>query len=688
MFKSKLKLYFFWLIHPAAIALYFFAIILFFIPNYFHTYTAEIIDKELCSKEVMQYYKDLNHDGYLEKLICRYNGGSIASILLRDQNEQIINQWNLNGLWLSYHKEYFGDFNHNNLEEIYCINTQQDSVFLSILELMSPNPVIIKNRFISLVGLYDQNKIHLVQNGGKIMDANGDGFDDFVFVLYAGFSKFPRKAFVYDIKNDTLISSPKSASGISGDLYFFDIDNDGVEDICGRTSAHENIHYPMPYSDSSSWIMVFNPANNLNFHFPPIEYREGIGSSINTIPYNIDGQVYLASTFIYRSSEKLIDHFYLKIFNHQGELIKEKKIPLANRGVLYFINPNKASRQEFLLVDLKGNAYTADLNLHIKKQSSPSNITDFISSNQYSFLDLDKDGENEALIFGTLDSKALIIYRSNLTEAAVLEFPDNDRHGSWVLSTKEREKETLLMARSDKYIYTIAYQKNPYSLLKYPIYLAVYSILLLIFWLLQKAQNIMASRRSELEKQLIQMQLSISKKQMEPHFMLNTVNNISYLFLKDDKSKAMFYFNKFATLLRSGLLNAHETTISLEKELEFIEDYIILQKHLMDGKLEYQINIDPNIEDEKVLIPHSLIFTFVENAIKHGLSLKQKDRKLSVSIQEEQGGIKIIINDNGIGRKKSMEMGNKLYGGHISYKIIDLLGEKELALGTEVIIIL
>ena len=130
----------------------------------------------------MQYYKDLNHDGYLEKLICRYNGGSIASILLRDQNEQIINQWNLNGLWLSYHKEYFGDFNHNNLEEIYCINTQQDSVFLSILELMSPNPVIIKNRFISLVGLYDQNKIHLVQNGGKIMDANGDGFDDLACV--------------------------------------------------------------------------------------------------------------------------------------------------------------------------------------------------------------------------------------------------------------------------------------------------------------------------------------------------------------------------------------------------------------------------------------------------------------------------------------------------------------------------
>jgi LytS/YehU family sensor histidine kinase len=202
----------------------------------------------------------------------------------------------------------------------------------------------------------------------------------------------------------------------------------------------------------------------------------------------------------------------------------------------------------------------------------------------------------------------------------------------------------------------------------------------------------------------MQQQMALSKKQMEPHFMLNMINNIGYMFSKDNKQDAMFYLGKFGSLMRQGLINSQASQITLEEELEFVEDYLILQKKLMDDELEYSIQIEEIVEEELIQIPHSIVYTFVENAIKHGLKPKEKDRLLEIKVEQGNEQVRISIKDNGIGRQKSKEYGttdtgkgmeiikniimgyNQLHDGKISYDVENVLDENNKTIGTRVVI--
>jgi len=213
-----------------------------------------------------------------------------------------------------------------------------------------------------------------------------------------------------------------------------------------------------------------------------------------------------------------------------------------------------------------------------------------------------------------------------------------------------------------------------------------------------KKNNILHQTQIDLMKQ----QLTISKNQLEPHFMLNTLNNIGYMFISENKEDAQYYFGKFASLIHRGLKYADQVETSLQEELEFIRDYLILQKKRFNGDLEFSIEVDEKIKLTDLKIPHSLLYTFVENAIKHGLAPKNDNRRLTVIVSNEEKNTLVIINDNGIGCAQSNELKtsgtgkglhiiknivagyNKLFNRDISYKVNDLTDEKGIVNGTEV----
>jgi len=138
----------------------------------------------------------------------------------------------------------------------------------------------------------------------------------------------------------------------------------------------------------------------------------------------------------------------------------------------------------------------------------------------------------------------------------------------------------------------------------------------------------------------------------------------------------------------------------LDEELKFIKDYLILQKRRFDDDLDFTIEAEEGVNLDIIKIPHSLIFTFVENAVKHGLLHKSKNRKLNIFIKKVKSKIIITITDNGIGRKQSEKLKttgtgkglgivanivdgyNKLNNRKITYKIIDVVDD--VGVGTEV----
>ncbi len=698
LFK-KPKIY--WLINPLALSIYTFLLLIILSPNYFEKYEAEVVSSITTGNEHIRRYYDLNSDGPEELIYKGYNGGLVASFYIRNSDGNILGQWNFKGKWLNKHRVIIGDYNHNSNHEIYCLHVEEDSLLLSVISPYEEQKVLREDRFIAKVGVFDIDRVHVDYVGGKFIDVNNDGFEDFVFVLYGGYSKFPRKVFTYDVHNDSLYSSPETAAGLSSFLHFKDLDGDGVEEVLGRVSAHENIHYPMPYTDSSTWLMVHQLFPRSEFLFPPIEFECGLGSYIRPVPVNIGDRNYIACGYFCENSKNGDGSYQLLLFNRKGTLVSQRTIITEESGILDFINPPQEHSKHIYLIDETGSIYITDTTLKMELFNEQTISTAIQNQHNYNFLDIDGDGLKELFLSVEVKERGLLIYSSKLDDPVLLEIPSLKGSYSYRFSTRKptvSDPSNLVISTSERII-QIQYDKNPFYPLRFLAYLIAFSLIFLFFWLLQKAQNILAQKRFETEKQLMQQQMALSKKQMEPHFILNTVNNIGYLFMKEDKKKAIFYLGKFAALMRRGLMNADKVSTSLEEEIEFVEDYLVLQKQLMDGELDYRINIDENVEGDKIQIPHSLIYTFVENAIKHGLRPKANNRTLRVIVSKELKRVKISIQDNGVGRAKSKELKttdtgkgleivktiitgyNKLHGGDISYLVEDVL-EGSLVVGT------
>jgi hypothetical protein len=695
----------YWLIHPAALAFYVFLILYFSMPSYFQKYHAEIIQSKELEDFQKEYYYDLDGNGTSESIYLSDNG-NIPNVHYRSDRKILINQWNLKGKWLSKPSLYFGDYNHNKYSEVCCVTINNDSILLNISELIHKNGVQIESRFITTVEKKKNNETDVFDVDGRFFDVNGDGYDEYVFSIFGGFSLYPRNTFIYDLVADTLFSSPYSASSFRGNIQYMDLNNDGIPEITGDVYAAENVHDDRPLTDSSAWLAVLDSRNFLNYLFEPIEVGIGIGSSVVPCFYQIQNRKYIA-TSVYSANElRKSNSIYLQLYNEKGKQIKGKKINRKENDDFVFLNQVIQSLDGFILLKNSKQFYYSDTSLNFQFHSEIETGLEIYSQVALN-IDLNGDGKDEIIFLAESNGpEKLIIYTPSLTDPCILDLPNQRRIVDWHFSLKKANPgdTPILVFQADHLVNFIKYNKSTYYFLKYPTYAIVYLLLFLIFWLLQKAQKSVISKRYETEKQLMQQQMALSKKQMEPHFMLNMINNIGYMFSKDNKQDAMFYLGKFGSLMRQGLINSQASQITLEEELEFVEDYLILQKKLMDDELEYSIQIEEIVEEELIQIPHSIVYTFVENAIKHGLKPKEKDRLLEIKVEQGNEQVRISIKDNGIGRQKSKEYGttdtgkgmeiikniimgyNQLHDGKISYDVENVLDENNKTIGTRVVI--
>jgi len=167
-------------------------------------------------------------------------------------------------------------------------------------------------------------------------------------------------------------------------------------------------------------------------------------------------------------------------------------------------------------------------------------------------------------------------------------------------------------------------------------------------------------RRQEaemLQLQATSLQLKALRSQMNPHFMYNALNSIQNYITSNNSTDASKYLAKFAQLMRQSLDYSDLEVISLEKEIQFLEDYLTINEKLrFQDKLKYKITVDPEIEQDILGVPTMLIQPYVENSIEHGL----RNRDMGVVNIEfkliDDYTIKCIVEDNGIGIAKAKEL--------------------------------
>lgn len=168
-------------------------------------------------------------------------------------------------------------------------------------------------------------------------------------------------------------------------------------------------------------------------------------------------------------------------------------------------------------------------------------------------------------------------------------------------------------------------------------------------------------KQQRIREMLAISQLTALRSQMNPHFMFNVLNAVQGLIYSNQKSKANEYLGTFSTLMRKTLDVSDKRDITIAQEVETIELYVSLeQARFEENDFNYKI-ILPDEDLNQFIIPSLIIQPFVENAIKHGLMHKRGPKNLKIEVlKENEHYWEFIIEDNGVGRKASAHINEKI----------------------------
>jgi two-component system, LytTR family, sensor kinase len=160
----------------------------------------------------------------------------------------------------------------------------------------------------------------------------------------------------------------------------------------------------------------------------------------------------------------------------------------------------------------------------------------------------------------------------------------------------------------------------------------ILSVLVTVFaYVLRVSEKAKKSERErrELEKARLNSELAFLKNQVSPHFFFNTLNNI-YSLIEINTGDAREAVHNLSRMMRYLLYKSEHGNTSLGDEIVFMRNYIDLMKLRLSNKVKMDVNFTQSFND--LLIPPLLFIPFIENAFKHGISLK-KNSSISISLE-------------------------------------------------------
>jgi tetratricopeptide (TPR) repeat protein len=212
----------------------------------------------------------------------------------------------------------------------------------------------------------------------------------------------------------------------------------------------------------------------------------------------------------------------------------------------------------------------------------------------------------------------------------------------------EKQRNLAESLRQENQIVNLRLRRNQTTLLIGALLVVLLALILYIAYRQYQTNN---------EKKVMALEQSRLRSQMNPHFLFNSLNSIKHYIINNEQKNAVHYLNKFSKLVRRILESSSMKENSLKEELETVDLYMNIENIRFEEQIDYQVDIDPKINPETVKIPSLILQPFLENALWHGLSSKEGEKKIRLEIrQNNKGYINIAIRDNGIGRQASKKL--------------------------------
>lgn len=595
-------------------------------------YELGIKEKRPMASDKNTTYADLDSDGKSERILLANSINGQVGIIIYDSEDQLIDQFNFSGKFVRKSNIYHGDYNNDGLSEIYTFTYIGDSVFLNILEGYNmPGPVTHRRYIEGCRSLHGEVQ-HLI-TAPVFEDANDDGFKEFYFTIAAGFTLQPRALYYYDIINDNLEKTDPAGVVPKYFLSSYDINGDGKLEIWGHSNAVGNYKTYIPYSDSSSWLMIYN--HKLEFEFEPIAYC-GFGTALTTSVLTTKDSVKLVTLRQNETSSNTIDD-KLAVYTSYGEILARKNLReymLGSDLQLY------TSDQKIFLNDLDGNMLIFDQWLNLIKQDNNKSY----SGTMYGPFKI-PGIDDEVVMFFNIDGE-LNVFTGRLKKLGSIYL--DDLSGSYFSPVFIINKNIIngFHIRTVNYDYGIEMVYNKarnyvylYSLLMF----TAFYFLIYIIQLLQKKQE---DRKRKIESKMRTLQMQAIKNQMSPHFIFNALNSISAMYIKGDIVRADEFLTSFSKMIREVVDSSDKLVVTVAEEIDFVRNYLELEKVRHGDRLSFSINLPG--ECKLVNLPSMSIHTFVENSIKHGFSGRDK-MHIQVNVLCHSKSLNISIVDNGIG---------------------------------------
>lgn len=159
-------------------------------------------------------------------------------------------------------------------------------------------------------------------------------------------------------------------------------------------------------------------------------------------------------------------------------------------------------------------------------------------------------------------------------------------------------------------------------------------------------------RANLLEMQLARAQLQFLETQLQPHFLFNALNAIQEL-AHEAPNAAERMLRKLRTLLRMSLERTGENEVSLAEEIAALEPYFDIQRTRFSTWLSVRYDI-PN-ELAGASVPHLVLQPLVENAIRHGLAVRQGSGEVTIRARRRENTLVLYVEDDGVGLRPGVE---------------------------------
>lgn len=153
------------------------------------------------------------------------------------------------------------------------------------------------------------------------------------------------------------------------------------------------------------------------------------------------------------------------------------------------------------------------------------------------------------------------------------------------------------------------------------------------------------TKLEEQQRLLLQARMDALSRQINPHFLFNTLNSVSSL-IRTNPQQARAVVYKLSNILRR-LLRKHDNLNPLSDELDFINDYLSIEMIRFGDKLRFEKQVDPRTMDR--LVPSMILQPLIENCVKHGLSSKVDGGVVRFRSSLKEGRLHLLVEDDGVG---------------------------------------